>query len=138
MNALNQVLTSPYFIAAGVPGLLLVLGAAWIRQDFFLGLDLALTSVASGLIYLYEVLQPGGAAAGRSTVVMSAAAVNKLLAGSGYLGVSLVVMMIIMALHQDREPRTMEPMRQIFWLGGIANLAGGLLLSYFILYVKGV
>lgn len=59
------MLTNRYFIALGIPFILLLLGAMsrkliraqpWRREDFYLGVDLALAGISSGLIYISDVL----------------------------------------------------------------------------------
>jgi hypothetical protein len=71
-----MIFTDRYFIAVGIPFLLILLGAiarklirstAWIRDDFFLGVDLSLAGISSGLIYISDLLTTKKASIGCTT-----------------------------------------------------------------------
>ncbi|HEY0023795.1 MAG TPA: hypothetical protein VGB24_12820 [Longimicrobium sp.] len=141
-----EILLHAYFVALGVPVILigvgalakkLIRGTSWIRQDFFLGVDLALASLSSGLIYLYQVLESARNAHGVQPP-NAASADQKLLLGVSYVVVALFALLVVMSAHQDQERNTTNPMKQIIWLGVISNLVGGGLLAAFILLVQGV
>ena len=60
------VLINPYFIALGIPVLLLASGAvakkiirvsSWQRHDFFLGVEFTLATMSSALIYLFDLIK---------------------------------------------------------------------------------
>jgi hypothetical protein len=143
-NTITDVLANRYFVAVGVPLLLILMGAIarklvrgtrWVRQDFYLGIDLALAALSSGLIYLYEIVQlmrqgppPPG----------SPGYEHALLAATGFIIVSLVALMLMLGLHQDEERAGLKPIRQFLSLGVLGNAASGGLLAMFILLVKGV
>jgi len=144
------MLTNPYFIAIGVPFILLLLGAvskklvharAWRREDFYLGMDLALAGISSGLIYTSELLFTKAAEFGCPTEACTAfrdSVDQKLLADASFVAISLVGYLIVLALHQDQERNSSSPKAQLLSLGILSNVLGGGMLAAFILFVKGV
>lgn len=144
-NQVSDLLASPYFAALGVPLLLVLVGAAarklvrgtpWVRRDFYLGIDLALAAFASGLIYIYDVVQLMEREP--LTLHSPSAYTYALLVGMGFIIVSTVVLLWVLALHQDEAQKGLRPVRQFLWLGVVGNMTSGGLLAMFILLVKGV
>jgi hypothetical protein len=145
-----MIFTNRYFIAGGIPFLLIFLGAiarklirasAWLREDFYLGVDLAIAGISSGLIYTSEVLADKRAAVGCATDpcrAILATADERLLNDSVFLVFALVSLLAILAFHQDAGPPTGNPRKQLLLLGVVSNVIGVGLLAYFILLVKGV
>jgi hypothetical protein len=143
-DAVADVLSSPYFVAAGVPLLLVLVGAvarklvrgtAWIRQDFYLGIDLALAALSAGLIYLYDVLQlmkSGTAGPGSLPPEL------QLLRAASFIALSILILLVVMAFHQDHERKPRRPLKQFLLLGIVSNFVSGGLLAVFIFLVKGV
>lgn len=144
------MLTNPYFVAVGVAFMFLLLGAicrklvrgsAWKRVDFYLGIDLSLTGISSGLIYVFELLSTKAAQVGCVTpacIEFGNTMDIRLLADAGYIVFALFVLMGVLTIHQDQERNTSDPKRQLISLGLLSNLAGAGMLGLFILYVKGV
>lgn len=140
-----DVLASPYFVALGVPLLLIVVGAvarklvrgtAWIPQDFYLGIDLGLAALSAGLIHMYDIVEQMKVGAGTTPAGLPVE--QALLHAAGFLVLSIVAMLIVMAVHQDSEKRPRRRFRQFLWLGVVSNVVSGGLLTLFILTVKGV
>lgn len=141
-NPLRDLLANAHYSAVGVPLILILIGATakklvrgtgWQREDFFLGMELALAGMSSALIYVYE-------AAAAMNSARSAGTVNaeSLSAAVVFLTISLFCLMGVMAIHQDQQRRRRSRGSQWFWLGGVTNMAGAVLLAAFILLVKGV
>jgi dipeptide/tripeptide permease len=139
-----DVLANRYFIALIIPLALLLIGAvakklvrgtAWVRSDFWLGMDLALAGMSAGFIYLYELVR---ASSGAPPVQQSSTLVNKLLVDTGFLVVSCLGLLWVLALHQDHERNTGRPAAQFWLLAVVGNGVGALILVVFIVVVKGV
>ena len=139
-----------YFIAVGIPFLLILLGAisrklirssAWEREDFFLGVDLSIAGISSGLIFISELVSKKAESIGCTTAACRSfiASVDlKLLHDAGFLVAALIAFLIVLAIHQDGLRNTGNGRRQWLALGVAANLIGVLMLTWFILGVKGV
>ena len=97
-----MIFTNRYFIAVGIPFLLILLGAiarklirstGWEREDFFLGVDLSIASISSALIYISELVAARAASVGCPTEpcrVVLATADEKLATDAGFLVASLI------------------------------------------------
>lgn len=123
-----------YFIALGIPLILILLGAIakkivrgsqWIKSDFFLGVELSLSAVASSLIYIFEISNSRGGD-------------DKAIALGVFSVTCLLLFFVVMAVHQDWERETQNCRGQLIWLGGFGNLIGIGLLFSFVLFVKGI
>ncbi|HEX8244566.1 MAG TPA: hypothetical protein VF541_13765 [Longimicrobium sp.] len=139
-----------YFFAVGIPFLLILLGAvakklirstAWVRDDFFLGVDLSLAGISSGLIYISDLLTTKAASIGCSTPICREflATVDERLANDAtYLSLALLLFLLVLAIHQDRARNPESAREQWLMLGLLGNAIGVALLTVFILVVKGV
>lgn len=136
------MLTNPYVIALGIPLVLicsgalakkLVRGSAWEFADFYLGVELALAAMASGLVYMFDLSKAAKAASAASAPVD-----NKIAATATFLALCFFLLLWILSTHQDWVKRAQNPKGQVVWLGIISNLIGAGLLAAFVLYVKGV
>jgi hypothetical protein len=125
-----------YLSALGVPVVLLLCGAlskklvrgsSWIRNDFFLGVELSLTALGSGLGYIAEITRSS-----RITNFQEKGAV-----ASVYCVTCFFLLFIVMSMHQDWEKRPQNINGQVIWLGLICNFIGISLVSSFVLLVKG-
>lgn len=144
------MLTNPYFVAVGVPFMFLLLGAicrklvrgsTWKREDFYLGIDLSLTGISSGLIYIFELLSTKADQVGCLTpacVEFRNSVDLRLVADAGFIVAALLCLMGTLTIHQDPEKNTNDPKRQLISLGLLSNLVGAAVLAAFILCVKGV
>ena len=136
------MLTNPYLIALGIPLILLLCGAiakklvrggGWKYSDFFLGVELALASLGSAMIYFYD-LQRLGAKAGNSSISVA----DKIGATASFLAIAFFLLLWVLSTHQDWEERTQNVRGQIVWLGVISNGVGIALFASFVMLVKGV
>ncbi|HEX6747053.1 MAG TPA: hypothetical protein VF092_07115 [Longimicrobium sp.] len=139
-----------YFIAVGIPFLLILLGAisrklirstAWEREDFFLGVDLSIAGISSGLIFISELVSKKAESIGCATAACRsfvASVDQKLLHDAGFLVVALIVFLLVLTIHQDQWRKTGNPRSKLLVLGVFGNVIGVLLLVWFILEVKGV
>jgi ABC-type antimicrobial peptide transport system permease subunit len=139
-----------YFFAVGIPFLLILLGAlarklirstTWVRDDFFLGVDLSLTGISSGLIYISDLLATKTASIGCSTPLCRdfLESVDERLANDAtFISVALLFFLFILTIHQDQMRDGKSARSQWIALGVVSNLIGTGLLVWFILAVKGV
>jgi hypothetical protein len=142
--------TNRYFIAVGIPFILIIIGSVskklvkarpWQRDDFFLGADLSLAGISSGMIYITELLSAKASLQGCTTPACAAFLTSfdeKLLTDGGFIVLALLIFVVLLATHQDHERNTSNPRAQILMLGVFSNLVGAGLLASFILLVKGV
>ena len=131
-----------YIIALGIPLILIVCGAlakklvrgsAWQKSDFFLGVELSLAAMASGLVYIFDLAKLANAPPPNLNHVD-----NKMVATATFLAFCFFLLLVVLTVHQDWEKRTQNPTGQFFWLGIVTNLIGAGLLAAFVLYVKGI
>jgi hypothetical protein len=137
-----NILTNPYLQALGIPLILsfcsalakkIVRGSSWQRTDFFLGVDLSLATIASALVYFFDLAKlilPTSAA--------TPALPQKVIATASFLALCFFLLLWLLSTHQDWERRPQNPRGQFLWLIIIANLVGAGLFATFVLYVKGV
>jgi hypothetical protein len=133
---------NPYLVALAIPLLLLfsgalakklVRGGGWKTTDFFLGVELALTSLGSAMVHLYDLQKT----ASKSSQT-AASLPGKLVETSLFLAISFFLLFWILSTHQDWEGRNQNPVGQILWLGIGGNLVGILLYASFVMLVKGI
>jgi hypothetical protein len=99
---------------------------AWKRDHFYLGSELTLASLATGLLNFYDLCKPGKVQDGIQRLVgLNASAII----------MCFILLMFVLSLHQDWEPRVKErPKLSFFWLVGVSNIIGfGLLAAVVIL-----
>jgi hypothetical protein len=147
---IGMIFTNRYFIAVGIPFLLIFLGAVarkliratpFIPDDFYLGVDLSIAGISAGLIYTSELLTAKADAAGCATSacrMLIAHADDRLLRDSTFLSVALFLFLLILAFHQDKGGNAGTPRRRMLMLGVVSNVIGVVLLACFILLVKGI
>jgi hypothetical protein len=145
-----MIFTNRYFIAVGIPFLLIFLGAIarklirakpWVRDDFYLGVDLSIAAISAGLIYNFELITAKAAASGISSdgcraIISSADA--RLLGNAGFLVLALTAFLVVVSMHQDHGGDTGNPRKQWLLLGVVSNVIGAGLMAAFTLIVKGV
>src|SRR5947207_5279141 len=134
------MLTNPYVLALGIPVILIVAGAlakklvrgsTWQRSDFFLGVELSLAAMASGLVNFLDLSKPAlTGAAPLSPQKTTETAV--------YVAICFFLLLWVLSTHQDWERRPQSPKGQFICLGVISNLVGAGLMVACILYVKGL
>jgi len=134
------VFTNQYFIALGIPLVLLLCGAvakklvrgsAWQRSDFYLGVEFTLAAMSSALVYVFDLVKVAG-------TDNSAPVAGKMAATGSYLALCFFLLLWVLSTHQDWERRDQNPHGQLVWLCIVANIVGAGLLSVFILLVKGI
>ena len=104
----------------------------WHRRDFYFGVQAALAALTSALVYvsdLTRLLSFGGPAGGQAGRRLGVAA--------GFIAVTFFLLLWLLSIHQDWEQRDSDRGGQIVWLVVISNLVGLLLVSIFVLLVKG-
>jgi hypothetical protein len=111
----------------------LVRGSTWQRSDFYLGVELSLASMASALVYVFDLAKVTNAATPGAPPVD-----NKIAATVSFLALCFFLLLWVLSTHQDWERRSQNPKGQFIWLGVITNLVGAGLLAAFVLLVKGV
>ena len=145
-----MIFTNRYFIAVGIPFLLIFLGAIarklirakpWIRDDFYLGVDLSIAAISAALIYNFELITAKEAATGCATEAcraVMASADARLLGNSGFLVLALILFLGILTLHQDHGGDTGNLRKQWILLGIVSNAVGAGLVAAFTFIVKGI
>lgn len=145
-----MIFTNRYFIAVGIPFLLIFLGAIsrklirakpWVRDDSYLGVDLSIAAISAALIYNFELITAKTAAAGCSSEscrAVIASADTRLLGNAGFLVLALILFLGVLALHQDRAGDTGNQRTQWLLLGIVSNAIGIGLVAAFTFVVKGV
>ncbi|KPA19710.1 conserved hypothetical protein, membrane [Candidatus Magnetomorum sp. HK-1] len=136
------VLINPYFIALGIPILLLASGAvakkiirgsSWQRHDFFLGVEFTLATMSSALIYLFDLIKITSESTENTESMLT-----KFTATAAFIALIFFLLLYVLSMHQDWQKKDNSPNGQIIRLGIIANVIGAGLLAIFILFVKGV
>ena len=118
-------------IACGAFARKLVRGSTWERSDFYLGVELALSAIASAFVYLFDLSRVSSGTAEAATLS------RRLAANGGFLTLCFFTLLWVLTTHQDWEKRTQNPKGQLFWLVFLSNLIGTLLMASFVLFVKG-
>src|SRR5947207_3997367 len=104
------MLTNPYVLALGIPVILIVAGAlakklvrgsTWRASDFFLGVELSLAAMASGLVYVSDL-----ARVIRTPSESSAPIGNKMVATASFLALCFFLLLWVLSTHHDWEKRT--------------------------------
>jgi hypothetical protein len=136
---LMALLLDKWFLAFGIPLLLLVAGgvtrklvrkASWRKKDFYLGVEFALAAISSALAYYCDLQRNLG-----PKPQLSVDLVKKISATGGFLGVSFLVFLVVLATHQEWEERDTDA-RQFWWLGIATNTLGVLLMAGFVLLIQ--
>ena len=136
------VLINPYFIALGIPILLLASGAvakkiirgsSWQRHDFFLGVEFTLATMSSSLIYRFDLMKNISESTENTESMLT-----KFTATAAFIALIIFLLLYVLSMHQDWQKKDNIPKGQIIRLGIIANVIGSGLLAFFILFVKGV
>ena len=141
-HRLRRMLTNSYLVALGIPLILLLCGAlakklvrggGWKCSDFFLGVELALASLGSAMVYFFDLQK-----AGATPAVPPIPITDKIGATASFLAIAFFLMLWVLSTHQDWEGRTQNPRGQIFWLGLFCNGVGIGLFFSFVMLVKGI
>lgn len=133
------MLTNPYIIAVVIP-FLLILGSAFVKKlirgtsflfsDFYLGVDLSFSTMASSLINIFDLTKVG------TKAIEDALLKNQ--ENGVFLGFCFFLLIIVLVIHQIWEPVTTDTRWQRIWLGLISNLIGIGLMFSFIIRIKGI
>lgn len=121
------------FIFCGAFAKKLVRGSAWQQSDFFLGVELCLAAVASGLIYGFGLAKLPVDQSG-----MVASLSGKITAIAIFLAICFFILLLVLAIHQDWLKKPQNPRGQFVWLAIVGNLIGAGLLAAFVIFVTGV
>lgn len=134
--------TNSYVIAFGVPIVIILCGsfvkkiargAGWQKQDFFLGRELLLATIAASISYLSDILKnvPTGS-------TLTTDLLNKIVGTPILIVFCLGFILWCVSSHQEWDKKTLSTMGQIFWLGIVNNFVGMGSFIAFILWIKGV
>jgi len=135
------VLTNQYIIALGIPLILilcgalakkLVRGSPWQRTDFYLGVELSLSTMASAMVFLFDIAKEMTANSAQTNVGV------KLGVSGSFIALCFFLLLWVLSTHQDWEKRPQNPSGQFIWLGVVTNLVGAGLMAAFVLFVKGI
>ncbi|MCS0647180.1 hypothetical protein [Curtobacterium flaccumfaciens] len=103
----------------------------WRRADFYLGLELCWTTLGACLLEYYSLAKDLTG----STVGLGFA--QRIQANTTLAIVTLLVMMLVLALHQSWES-SVQRIKQIVALGVVGNALGVSLFAAFVLFVQEV
>lgn len=109
----------------------LVRGSSWLLEDFYLGIEASLAAFSYGLEYLFELAKTAKTSPTISTIV------DKLIFEGVFLVAAFGLLFVVMAEHQQWQPRPDSTAKKIRLLG-VCNAVGCGLIFAFILVVKGV
>lgn len=135
------MLTNSYLIALGIPLILvacgaiakkLVRGTKWQASDFYLGVELALSSLGSALVHFFDLQKQ------TMTSNTQSPPSGDIAATASFLAISFFLLLWILSTHQDWEKKPQNTTGQKIWLLGVTNTVGILLFASFVLLVKGV
>ncbi|WP_447876505.1 hypothetical protein [Serratia fonticola] len=138
-----DLLNNKYFIAIGIPILLVFCGAiikklvrssGWSKKDFYFGNELILTTVGASLLNIYDLrnILAGQSAEYREKIL------SQMTVTAGFIFIAFFALLLLTSWHQDWENRTGNADGQFVRLGVISNLLGGFMFASFVLWVKGV
>lgn len=130
-----------YIVAIFVPLLLffcgafakkLVRGTTWERRDFFLGVELTLAAMSSGLIYFFELVKftPNGIVGSPNPEKVAETAI--------FVALCFFLLFWVLSTHQDWEKVPPSTKGQFSRLVVFSNFVGAGLLCAFALIVKGI
>jgi|SRR5947209_174000 len=118
-----------YITGVGVPALLALLGVVgkklarqgrgWKARDFYLGVEFTLAAVSAALVNIFDLLNPSRSAPGSRAA---------LLANVTVAFVGMLLFMFVLSLHRDWESNERHSAKELFWLLGVANAIGLVLL----------
>lgn len=115
------------FILVGAVGKKIVRATPFQRSDFFMGVELTLASMSAQLLYLIETSQQ----AINNSSVLSA---ESFLMTGGLLVITLLVLMILFAVHQSNI--NSSALKQYLALTLFSNSMGIVLMLTFVVFVK--
>jgi hypothetical protein len=104
----------------------LVRGSSWEARDFYLGIQLTLSTFSAVILFVFETL--------RSPAGSATSAITPLLFGV----VVFFIYVWLLTLHQDWEHLHPRPKGQILRLGCVSNLVGIFLFAAFVFMIKGI
>jgi hypothetical protein len=107
----------------------LVRGTGWERKDFYLGVELTLAAMSSGMLYFFELVQPGPSGTSNTP------SPEKITVTALFVIVCFFLLLLVLSMHQDWEKST-DIKRQIGTLGVFSNGLGVGLVCSFALLVK--
>jgi|SRR5579872_1415715 len=128
------LLTNRYFVALGIPIVLLLAGAiakklvrasTWQWKDFYLGVEFTLAAMSSGLVYILDLVKDMSTAQGSQASLVA----RKLAGTGGFLAVTFFMLLFLLSVHQDWEGKNNQPVAQRLRLGVLSNLIGSGLLA---------
>ena len=143
VDLVHKILTNLYFVAIGIPVMVLVSGAflkkvargaSWQRQDFYLGIPSTFTAFTGALLYnlyLINLLKLGQ----QSDPFVIA---NNLWITGIFIIVVFFNLLGLLGVHQSWQHRTDRAKAQFIMLGVLSNLWGSFLLFAFVIIVKGI
>ena len=100
----------------------------WKRSHFYLGTELTLAALAAAFLNFADLIKPG------SKVTPDFQNLVGLNAAAAFM--SFILLMLVISLHQDWEPRAAErPKLSFFWLICVSNMIGFGLLAVVVILV---
>lgn len=120
-------------IGCGALSKKLVRGGSFQYKDFYLGIPLALSSLTSAIVFIYELCKSLLATPNITRNMAYRPAISALFSLFCFF-----LLLVQLCIHQEWENKDQSPIRQRIWLGIVSNLLGVIMLGTFIIWVKGV
>lgn len=129
------------FLIAGSFIKKIVRGSGWQREDFYLGIELVLSTITSNFIYFYDItkeLSKAPTLPSGSLNPLVDLLTKKLNASTSFICVTFFFLLAIMSIHQEWQLNRTNSKGQFLRLGVVCNVLGFIILFLFIAVVKGV
>ena len=131
MNYLTGFAVPTILLFAGVFGKKLVRGRGWQPNDFYLGVELTLGALTSGLLHVFDLTKK--IRAGNPTPAL----VNNMVGTGLFVVITFMVFLYVLTVHQDWEHVATSKSKNWRLIGG-CNFLGLFLMASFLLWVKGI
>lgn len=112
------------FLVSGGFAKKLVRGTPWRADDFYFGVESTLSSMASGLVYIYDLAKDPHVGPEKYTATTT------------FIVVSFFLLLLVIATHQTWESNPSIVKRNLY-LGVLCNIIGSGLMMAFVILVKG-
>ncbi len=132
MRFLVAVLIPLVLLFCGAIAKKLVRGTSWKRRDFFLGVELTLAALSSGLLYFFELVKF------TDTGITGSPDPNKVATTAVFVALCFGLLLWVLSTHQDWEKQPATTKGQFSRLVVFSNGVGAGLICAFALLVKGV
>lgn len=132
MRFLVAILIPLALLFCGAIAKKLVRGTSWERKDFFLGVELTLAALSSGLLYFFELVKI------TENGISGTPDPQKVVSTAVFVALCFGLLLWVLSTHQDWERQPTTTKGQFSRLVIFSNGVGAGLICAFALLVKGV